>query len=236
MLSVANNHSYDFQQQGYLDTIRHIRAAGVTAVGEKGQVATLEVRGRPVRMIGYSYLSLHNSIRQRAGIELIRRLKGSDPILVTVHGGAEGEAALHTRSRDELFYGENRGNLVKFAHEAIDAGADLVVGHGPHVPRAFELYRGRLIAYSLGNFVGYRMFSLGGNKGVSLVLEAHLAADGAFLWGRIHSLRLRPPGIPEPDPARAAEALIKRLTRADFPRTRLVFASDGSVRPGRRRP
>ena len=231
VLSVANNHSYDFQRQGYTDTIRNIRAAGITAVGEKGNVATLEIGRTPVRILGFSYLSLHNSMRDPSGIELIRRLQGPGPIVVSVHSGAEGEAAMHVHNRDEIFYGENRGNLVSFAHKAIDAGADLVLGHGPHVPRALELYRGRLIAYSLGNFVGYRMFNVSGKKGISFVLEARLNHRGEFLDGRLHPIRLRAPGLPEPDPSAAAVALVRKLTRADFPRTPLMFTRDGRFRP-----
>ena len=77
-------------------------------------------------------------------------------MVVQVHMGAEGSAGHAVRPGNEIFFGENRGDPIEFAHAVIDAGADLVVGHGPHVMRAMEFYKGRLIAYSLGNFAGGR--------------------------------------------------------------------------------
>src|SRR4029079_4437742 len=86
----------------------------------------------------------------------------ADLVVVTMHAGAEGSDHQHVRPGNECFLGENRGNSVAFAHSVVRAGADLVVGTGPHVLRGMEWYRGRLIAYSLGNFAGYDVFSLGG--------------------------------------------------------------------------
>lgn len=229
VLSVANNHSYDFTLQGYRDTVKNIRQAGILAVGERGQLTVFR-RGKVViPVLGFSYMSLHNSIRDNEGLALIAQAAKLGPVIVTIHGGAEGGKALHTPNRDEIFYGENRGNLVSFAHRAIDAGADLIIGHGPHVPRALELYRGRLIAYSLGNFVGYRMFSIRGAKGLSLVLEVDMSGSGAFCGGRIVPLRLAAPGIPRPDPKAATVALMRRLTRADFPKTGPRITKAGRV-------
>ena len=88
--------------------------------------------------------------------------------------------------KDETFDGEDRGDVVRFAHAAIDAGADIVIGQGPHVPRAVELYRGHLIAYSLGNFWTYEGVMNYAVSGLGPVLEAWLAPDGTVAGLAIH--------------------------------------------------
>ncbi|MCB1843069.1 MAG: CapA family protein, partial [Halioglobus sp.] len=127
------------------------------------------------------------------------------------------------------YYGEPRGDVVRFARLAIDAGADLVFGHGPHVVRAMELYKDRLIAYSLGNFATYYGISVSDLKGVAPILMAELDYQGRFIEGRIHStLQVRPAG-PQPDPAQKAMRLMRDLSQSDVKDQRLVFSSDGSL-------
>ena len=79
-----------------------------------------------------------------------------------MHAGAEGSDRAHVEPGPETYLGEPRGDSVAFTHAVVDAGADLVVGSGPHVLRGLEWYRGRLIAYSLGNASGYRTLSTAG--------------------------------------------------------------------------
>src|SRR5438477_12763364 len=114
----------------------------------------------------------------------------ADVVVVYMHAGAEGSAALHVTGGEETYAGEDRGNPKAFAHMAVGAGADLVIASGPHVLRGMEFYRGRLIAYSLGDFAGYRNFSTVGTLGQSCVLRVRLRGDGTFEWGRVVSLRL----------------------------------------------
>lgn len=116
----------------------------------------------------------------------------------------------------ERFYGEYRGNLVEFSHSLIDAGADLVIGHGPHLVRAMELYKGRLIAYSLGNFMGYRALSSRGIVGYSLVLEVEVDSQGKFVKGKILPLQLDSASIPEYDPEKKTIDLMKNLRKKIF--------------------
>jgi hypothetical protein len=111
----------------------------------------------------------------------------------------------------------------------IDAGADLVLGHGPHVVRGMEVYRGRLVAYSLGNFATYGGFNLTGPNGLSLVLEARLAPDGSFLDGRIHPVKQEWPGGPRADPAGAIIAVVRQLSAEDFGARAVRVADDGSL-------
>jgi poly-gamma-glutamate capsule biosynthesis protein CapA/YwtB (metallophosphatase superfamily) len=150
-------------------------------------------------------------------------------VVVTFHAGAEGTGALRTRNATEYFFGENRGNVVLFSRTAIDSGADLVLGHGPHVVRALELYKGKLIAYSLGNFMGYRTLSTVAELGQSLVLEVELDRQGNFIAGKIHPLQLTSDGVPQPDPKGKTIRLMRSLTKQDFPKTPLTIKDDGTI-------
>jgi hypothetical protein len=132
---------------------------------------------------------------------------------------------------EEVFHGEPRGNVVTFAHTVIDAGADLVIGHGPHVPRALELYQERLIAYSLGNFATYYGISVEGPKGVAPILLAELDASGRLVRGRIESALQIRPGGPQPDAARTAFNTLRTLTENAFGVDELRFSEDGGFAP-----
>ena len=113
---------------------------------------------------------------------------------------------------------------------AIDAGADLVLGHGPHVPRAVDLYKDRLIVYSLGNFATYKLFALGGSLGLAPIFSINLASDGTFIDAQIISMIQRGKGGPVPDENNAALKKIIRLTKADFPNLPLEITEDGQIK------
>ncbi|KDR55242.1 MULTISPECIES: CapA family protein [Limnospira] len=231
ILSVANNHSFDFFEAGFKDTIANIEKAGMKAVGKKGQIVYHEVRGINVAFIGFSYFNYHNNMNDlEASQALIKEAAdNADIVVVSVHAGAEGTGALRIQNRTEYFYGENRGNKVLFARTMIDAGADLVLGHGPHVPRALELYNGKLIAYSLGNFLGYRTLSTRSELGYSLVLETQLDVMGNFVEGRIIPVHLDGQGIPSLDNSLRTVGLMRRLTKSDFPDTPLEIDDQGNI-------
>ena len=160
----------------------------------------------------------------------MRELERShDLVLVSFHGGAEGADRVHVTREPEEFYGERRGNVYEFAHAAIDAGADVVLGHGPHVPRAVEVYRDRFIAYSLGNFWTWARFNLAGPNGLAPVLDLEVAPDGRLVSARIHSARQAGLGSPRSDPTGAAARLIGRLTAEDLPEAGLRFEADGRI-------
>jgi hypothetical protein len=133
-----------------------------------------------------------------------------------------------------MFLGENRGNVIKFARAAVDAGADMVIGHGPHVPRAMEVYKGKLIAYSLGNFLTYALFNLRGPNSLSVILKVRIdAATGNFVGGRLVPVRLVNDGIPEPDPTGESIRLIRDLSAADIKPSSIVIEDNGLIRPVR---
>jgi len=231
ILTIANNHAYDFGDIGFADTLRNIEKAGMRAVGKKGQIAYLEVKGIKVAFIGFSNYSDHNSMLDLKGTRAIvqQARQNAQIVVVTFHAGAEGTGALRTRNATEYFFGENRGNVVLFSRTAIDSGADLVLGHGPHVVRAVELYKGKLIAYSLGNFMGYRTLSTVAELGQSLILEVELDRQGNFIAGKIHPLQLTSDGVPQPDPQGKTIRLMRSLTKQDFPKTPLAIKDDGTI-------
>lgn len=231
VLSVANNHSMDFGEQGFADTITHIEQAGMKAVGKKGQIVYTTVNNIPVAFIGFSYLPDHNLMHdlEAAGALIQEAKQQAKIVVISVHAGAEGSDQVHVANRNEYFFGEDRGNLVQFAHTLVDQGADLILGHGPHVPRAVELYQGKLIAYSLGNFVGYQTLSTVGTLGYSLILKVQMDSEGNFVGGRIIPVALDRNGIPKLDDFFQSVVLIRNLTRTDFPQTPLTIDDMGYI-------
>jgi len=231
VLSLANNHARDFGEPGIESTIRALDSAGILHSGPEGDVATWITGGRRMAMIAFApNVGAHQLNDLQRAREFVTELAVKhDIVIVSFHGGAEGEGAEHLPFTREHYFGEDRGNVVEFAHAMVDAGADLVLGHGPHVLRAMELYRDRLIAYSLGNFATYYGISVEGLRGISAILLATLAGDGRFLHGRIVStVQVRPDG-PRPDEEQRGLHAIRALTEEAFPSGGLAFLADGAV-------
>jgi hypothetical protein len=177
----------------------------------------LRRKGIRLAFVGFAPYPWAAPLRPRAAARLVRRAaRRADVVVAFVHMGAEGAGRVHTPRHPEYAFGEFRGNPRVFAHRLVDAGADLVLGSGPHVLRGVEGYRGRLIAYSLGNFVGYRNFALGGRSRLSAILTTRIDRSGRFRSASLTSIRLVGPGRPVPDPSRAGARLVVRLSRADF--------------------
>lgn len=234
VVSLANNHAGDFGDAGRATSRKALDAVGIKHAGSDRfsfSTAYLEVNSLKIAVIGFA----HNNIVPNVN-DLItaRRLvteadKTADIVIVSFHGGAEGVGAQNVPPRTEIFLGEKRGNLPLFSRTVIDAGADLVLGHGPHVLRGLEIYRGRLIAYSLGNFATYGWFRLEAETALTMILELRLADDGQFLGGRIHPARLEGRGIPAFDPTGEAVRKVRSLSIADFPRSAPLIADDGTI-------
>jgi hypothetical protein len=215
VLSIANNHSLDFGTEGIRSTLETFADLGIQPLGGR-TVAELNVKGKRIALAGFSFhlTPYSGSIIDIEGAkELIRKLKEShDLVIVSFHGGAEGKTALQVVNENEIFLGEDRGNVMLFSRTVIDAGADLVLGHGPHVLRAMEIYKNKLIAYSLGNFLTYGLFNVKGSNGISVILKAKLNLDtGDFLEGRLVPVKLDKKGIPEPDNNGEGVLLLKDL-------------------------
>ncbi len=233
VVSLANNHAMDFGYYGKFSTKKALDEAGVKHSGPDEGLAELTVRGVKICLIALSYGKPPRSILypQQVLGEIEALAPKYDLLLVSVHGGREGRSAQHVKDAPEYFLGESRGNLVKFAHEAIDRGAHLVLAHGPHVPRALEIYQGRLIAYSLGNFCTYKGMNLDEECGYAPLLWVEVNKKGKFLQGKIYSFLQVRPGGPKADKEGRAFKLMKTLSLEDFPATSPLFVGTDAILP-----
>lgn len=218
VMSIANNHSGDFGIEGRASTMAALDGAGVKHAGVIGDIATLEKDGLRIALVGFS---TGGGVYALQDIETARRLVASvdrdhDLVVVSFHGGAEGTTAAHVPKGTETFYGENRGDVYKFAHALVDAGADLILGHGPHLLRALEIYRGRLIAYSLGNFSTWETFSLAHPLNISAILGVTMAANGVVTAVDLTPVIIEKPGRPRIDPERTAVGIVRQLSTEDI--------------------
>jgi poly-gamma-glutamate capsule biosynthesis protein CapA/YwtB (metallophosphatase superfamily) len=191
------------------------------------------VKGKKVAFIGFAHNSISPNVNE---LDFARQLvtdtvKKADIVVVSFHGGAEGAANTRVPNKTEIFFGEARGNLPLFAKTVIDAGADLVLGHGPHVLRGMEMYKDRLVVYSMGNFATYGWFQLAGATAETMVLEVKIDAEGKFVSGKINPFVLRDRGILTKDSTNSATSTLQRLSQADFPTTMPKIANDGTITP-----
>jgi poly-gamma-glutamate capsule biosynthesis protein CapA/YwtB (metallophosphatase superfamily) len=231
VMNDANNHSYDFGQEGLEQTIAALHRAGIVQDGLPDEITVVKAGGEKVAVLGFApYPTTASLLDLPAARALIRRAtRRAQIVVVAIHAGAEGTAAQHVTGEEETYLGEDRGNPEAFAKMAVRAGADLVLGSGPHVLRAMEIYRGRLIAYSLGNFSGFHNFDTEGVLGASAVLHVTLDPDGAFRSGRIASVRLVEAGQPVPDPSGDGARLIRELSREDLGKAAVRVGGSGRI-------
>jgi len=234
-LNLANNHANDYGPAGRASTERILDSLGLRRYGPLGRIAIDTVRrGDSLTTVGligfatypYAY-DLLDIGRSAAVVDSIRPLV--DLLIVTFHGGSEGVRALHVPETAESLGREPRGDLRRWARAVIDAGADAVVGHGPHVLRGIEFYRDRPVAYSLGNFVTYRGFNLEGPLGVTGVLQLEFAPDQRLRRARLVPMVQRPREGPAPDPAGAALDLVRSLSTDDFGGTAAQVSEYGEI-------
>ena len=233
VVSLANNHAGDFGYQGTSSTKKVLDAKGIKYSSKGGEVAEFEINGVKIGLVALSFGSPPRSIvyPEKALEEIELLSKKYDLLILSIHGGKEGGTALQTENEFEYFLDEPRGNLIQFAHEAIERGADLILAHGPHVPRAMEVYQDRLIAYSLGNFCTFGGMSLDKEKGYAPLLWVQLGKNGEFIRGKIYSFIQIPPGGPQRDGEGRAWALIKKLSQIDFPETSPFFGPSETIFP-----
>ena len=230
LVSLANNHSNDMGEEGRESTIRTLKKNKIEFAGYSDIPSVIFEKDK----IKYGFTAFApnysaQDINDLANaVKTVKELKEKcDIVIVSFHGGAEGSSAVRVTKRKEFFLEEDRGDVFEFAHSVINAGADIVLGHGPHVPRALELYKNKLIAYSLGNFCTYGKFSIYGTQGIAPMLKIYLDKNGNFVKGKIYSFRQIDGGYPVPDPELKAAKLIKELTEKDFPETDLKINSEG---------
>lgn len=229
VMNLANNHAYDFGRGGLEQTIAALTGVGLMHTGRPGQVTVQTVGEIRVALVGFASYPWAASLTDIAAAKrLVRRASRlADVVVVTMHAGAEGRDQQHVTRRTERFLGENRGDVVRFSRAVVDAGADLVVGHGPHVLRGMEWHKKRLIAYSLGNFAGYKVFSMGGPLSTSAILRITLRGDGTFETGQVVPTHLVGAGLPALDPAETAHGMLRSLSREDFGSRAVKISADG---------
>lgn len=232
-MCMANNHANDFGLEGIESTEAALDKEGILYSGINGrrECATLTRKGKKIGICAFG----HNSYTiKHTNLETVKTIVDSlvstcDIVIVTFHGGAEGRDKAHLPYGQETFLGENRGSLREFAHFCIDRGADVVFGHGPHVTRAAEVYKGKFIAYSLGNFCTPYGMSLTGISGHAPIVEIKIDDDGTFLKGQIYPM-IQTRGIgPRTDNSGAVNKQIKRLSETDIPQSEAKISEDGSI-------
>jgi poly-gamma-glutamate capsule biosynthesis protein CapA/YwtB (metallophosphatase superfamily) len=233
LMSVANNHSGDFGAEARLRTMQVLQNAGIANSGtiEKPFVV-LEKGSVKYGLASFAPNNGTQSINNyKAAKEIVSFLDSlCDIVIVSFHGGAEGKSKQHVPRKNEIFLGENRGNVYKFARTVIDAGADIVFGHGPHVTRAVDLYKDRFIIYSLGNFATYGRFNLKGAAGIAPIMKVFVDSEGKFLKGEIIATKQGGEGGPVLDEDGAVIEKVRGLTREDFPESKLTISKHGIVK------
>lgn len=231
ILSLANNHMGDFGDIGRKNTQRILKDKGILYAGlDDCPWDTVSMNGVKYGFTAFApntaCLQITDYTRAQ---EIVSQLdKMCDVVIVSFHGGAEGSSKTHVTRKTEIFYEENRGNVYEFARKVIDAGADLVLGHGPHVTRAIDCYKGRFISYSMGNFCTYGRFNLNGISGMAPLFELKIKKDGSFVSGKVISTKQLGNGGPVLDSLGGAFNQIKLLTGIDIPELKVKYEDNGT--------
>ena len=233
VMNSANNHSHDFGDRGVTQTSHALAEHHIAQTGLPGQIAVVRAGGIRVAFVGFApYPDVSNLLNLPRAAKLIRAAASRARVVVVyMHAGAEGADKQHVTGREEYAYGEDRGNPRRFAHMAVDNGADLVVASGPHVLRGMEFYRGHLLAYSLANFASYHNFNTDGVLALSGVLRVTLGQKGGFRAARLLSCRLTDIGRARRDYSASSAHLVGRLSREDFGRHAARVLQHGEILP-----
>ncbi|MFM9837731.1 MAG: CapA family protein [Cyclobacteriaceae bacterium] len=232
VMSLANNHSGDFGDLGKKSSIKTLEDAGILQAGQVTKpYVTFEKQGIKYGMAAFAPNTGCANINDlREAKRIIAKLDSTtDIVIVSFHGGAEGPQHEHVLRRNEVFYGENRGDVYQFAHQLIDAGADIVLGHGPHVTRAIEVYKNKFISYSMGNFCTYGGINVSGINGLAPIIKVYTNATGNFYKAHITSTKQITLGPVSIDPQKQVLKRIQQLTKQDFPETRIEIDDNGWV-------
>lgn len=230
VLSVANNHVNDFGAAGKRNAMKVLNESGLIYAGFIEKPQTIFYYND--LKIGFCAFSPNSGVvdmrHTSKAAEIVKQLNDScDIVIVSVHGGAEGKNHQHVTRKNETFLGGNRGNVYEFAHKMIDNGADIILGHGPHVTRAMEVYKNRYIIYSMGNFSTYARFNIHGPNGIAPMIKLYVNRKGEFLQGEIISIYQEGEGGARPDPLKRAQSKLKYLTNEDFPENKFEIKDTG---------
>jgi poly-gamma-glutamate capsule biosynthesis protein CapA/YwtB (metallophosphatase superfamily) len=232
VLSIANNHVSDFGETGKENTVKMLDGVGIKYAGLlKYPYTTFEKNGIKYGFCAFAPNNGTVDINDSENAaKIVKQLNSiCDIVIVSFHGGAEGSSKSHLTRSDELFLGENRGNPYQFARTVIDAGADIVFGHGPHVTRAIDIYKGKFIAYSMGNFATYARFNLKGICGIAPIIKLFVNKKGEFLSGTIYSTKQVGEGGPVIDEDKTVIKEIINLTKFDVPESQIMLDENGVI-------
>jgi poly-gamma-glutamate capsule biosynthesis protein CapA/YwtB (metallophosphatase superfamily) len=229
--NLADNHTLDYGQIGLTNTEAALRAVSLRYTGLPGQFAILHVHAVNVAVLGFApYAWCADSLDLPAVRALVERARReAELVIVYFHAGAQGADETHVGPGPESVFGNPQGDIRVLAHTFVDAGADLVIGTGPHVLRGIQFYRGKLIDYSLGNFLGYRGFALGGTLSTSAVLQATITAGGQFVSARLRPVELDGDGVPVP--GGDGIELVRTVSGEDFGASAARISATGVIAP-----
>jgi hypothetical protein len=232
MVSLANNHAGDMGNEGRDTTMTTLINAGILHAGQLSMKTTIFVKDS----IKYGLAAF----APNANCVPLNDLEGAknivmgldslvDIIIVSFHGGAEGAKFQHVPRTHEIFYGEDRGDVYEFSHALIDAGADIIFGHGPHVTRGIEVYNKRFISYSLGNFCTYKGINVAGVNGLAPIIKVFTNPSGEFLTGEITpTIQTHATGV-QIDPEKSVIKIIQELSQKDFPESEIRIDDNGII-------
>ena len=232
LMSLANNHAGDFGEVGRQSSIKTLDSAGIKHAGQLTQKFVVLVKDS-IRygLVAFAPNSGCVNINDLEGARQLVLMLDSicDITIVSFHGGAEGAQYQTVPRTHEMFHGEDRGDVYEFSHALIDAGADIIFGHGPHVTRGIEVYKDRFIAYSLGNFCTYRGISVNGVNGIAPIMKLYTDQHGKFLKGRIvPTYQTYGTGV-RIDPLNQVIKKIQELSKKDFPESPIQIAENGLI-------
>ncbi len=232
MMSLANNHAGDMGDEGRDTTMNTLLQAGILHAGQISMKTAIFVKDS-IRygLAAFAPNSNCVPINDLEGARAIVRELDSlvDVIIISFHGGAEGAKYQHVPRAHEMFYGEDRGDVYEFAHTLIDAGADIVFGHGPHVTRGMEVYKKRFIAYSLGNFCTYKGINIAGINGLAPIVKVFTNTTGEFLTGEIiPTIQSHETGV-RIDEKKSVIKIIQELSEKDFPESEIQIDDNGLI-------
>jgi|GEM_PF-399849 len=232
IVNIANNHSFDFGNKGFAETLETLLSRDIQPVGTANEITYERIKNIDVGFVSFTHSEKLNNINDLETIQSLTKQasRSADVVVVLFHGGAEGSKYQNTPQATEYYLGENRGNLRDAAYAAVDAGADLVFGSGPHVVRGMEFYKDKLIAYSTGNFAGYNTLFLDSLTSKSLGIEVTITRNGEIKNAHATVFDLSDQGIPKLSENNDTYLhAINRLSREDFGPEAALVTNEGSI-------
>lgn len=217
VVSLVNNHSYDYGDEGLLDTETILAKEGIPFISPTKPSVNLTVSEKKIGILGVSSTPPAETITDYDFIkrEVERLKKQNDIVILIFHGGAEGSDKTRVPEAYEYLGTENRGHVALVARTAIDAGADIILGSGPHVLRKIEYYKEKPIVYSAGNFVGgNERLTTKGILGISGIFNLFREEKEAPKYSHeIIPIKLSEKGVPAFDPENKGIELVESLSK-----------------------